>query len=528
MDWARDYLGNDVPAWQGGISGFGLTCPCCGERVLRRAGGERRPHFAHYSRRAKPDCENYFPSQVNATMSALGTGVRGVPGGRQRESLSCGLFLAAAVGQSSLTLWLRIPPCNLEAPATGRLEIQTGFGLRTYQLAELSATRLVPMAPQFPLATIAGFGGLLPLAAELAGQVSAFSADRNLFYADEKGGRFIFSDEPLEWGTRYRLLSTQEIALPQDLDSVLRWQPEGRFGGWYSYELELPAVFGGSKPNLPQKISDFLEHRIRSPRPRLYVVDPLPHHIDSDGTYVYPVPPRSLLLRRSGSGEISVTASVNAVESDIHAYDDDWARVTGSWASGCEYILAVNSNEQVIFRIETCELFYPGGITVNSVNLSWNLCADAPLDAHALAATAIDIDCSSPRIAAHLASLNSGWFLKETRLSLPTGLAKELHAGSFGELRGDTSTLLHTSDDGSDTRPGEQQSLAMGVNRWIDWLVVRDYGPEGASNVKRYLSDPNIENLYRLGPIMTSRLMPYLRALLQHQQRNRAKGGQGL
>lgn len=160
----------------GGISGFGLTCPCCSEPVLRRAGGARRPHFAHYNHRAKPDCENYFPSQDNAVMSLLGAGVRGLPSRRQRESLSCGLFLAAAVGQcASLTLWLRIPPCDLEAPAAGRLEIRSGFGFRTYQLAELSATRLVPMAPQFPLAAIAGFGDLLPLAAELAGQVSAFS-----------------------------------------------------------------------------------------------------------------------------------------------------------------------------------------------------------------------------------------------------------------------------------------------------------------------------------------------------------------
>lgn len=460
-------------------------------------------------------------------MSALGAGVRGLPSRRQRESLSCGLFLAAAVGQSSLTLWLRIPPCDLEAPAAGRLEIRSGFGFRTYQLAELSATRLVPMAPQFPLAAIAGFGDLLPLAAELAGQVSAFSANKNLFYADEKGGRFIFSNEPLEWGTRYRLLSMHEIAPPQGLDSVLRWKLEGRFGSWYNYELELPVAFVGSKPNLPREISDFLGHRIRSPRPRLYVVDPLPHHIDSDGTYVYPMPPQSLLLRRSGSGEISVTASVDTVGSDIHVYDDEWVRVNGPWASGYEYTLAVDSNEQVIFRIQTCELFSPGGITVNSTDLSWDLCTDAPLDAQALAATTIDIDCSSVRIAAHLARLNNGWFLKETRLSLPSGLAKELHASSFGELRSDTPTSLHSSEDSSDTRPGAQQSPAIGVNRWIDWLVIRDYGAEGASNVKRYLSNPNTENLYRLGPIMTSRLMPYIQAV-QHQQRNRTERGQDL
>ena len=168
MDWARDLLGNDVPAWRGGISGFGLTCPSCGEPVRRRAGGERRPHFAHYSHRAKPDCYNYFPSQGGAAAVGLGTGIRVPPSRWKRESLSCGLFLAAEAGRTSLTLWLRIPPMNLGTGAAGRLDVQSGLGHRTYQLADLSTARLVPMAPQVPLAAVAGFGDLLPLAIELA------------------------------------------------------------------------------------------------------------------------------------------------------------------------------------------------------------------------------------------------------------------------------------------------------------------------------------------------------------------------
>lgn len=527
MDWARDHLGNDVPAWRGGMSGFGLTCPSCGEPVRRRAGGERRPHFAHYSHRAKPDCDNYFPSLGSAVITGLGTGFRAPASRWKRESLSCGLFLAAAAGRASLSLWLRIPPMNLGTTAVGRLEVQSGLGQRTYQLTDLSTPRLVPLAPQAPLAAIAGFGDLLPLAAELAGQVGAFAADRNLFYADEKGGRFIFSDEQLEWGARYRLLSLHEIAPLQELGSVLSWKPEGKFGGWYSYELTLPSAFIGSKPDLPKGIAEFLGHRIRSPRPRLYVVDPLPHHVEIGGAYVYPMPPESLLLRRIGSGETSVTASTGTVATDISGHGDDWVRVEGLWADACEYAIAIDGIDQVIFRVEPCELFCPAGVSVVSGDLSWDLCADAPLDAHALTARTVNVDCSSARIAAHLARLNDGWVLEGTQLSLPGGSAKDLYAGSFGELRGVVPNSPHMSEESGAAMRALQQSPSVGIICWIEQLVVRDYGSAGVSRVRRYLSNPSQENLYRLGPIMTSRLMPYIRAA-QHQQRDRTEGDQGL
>ncbi len=525
MDWARDYLGNDVPAWRGGMSGLGLTCPSCGEPVRRRAGGERRPHFAHYSNRAKPDCENYFPSQGSAVMSGPRTGIRVPPSRWKRESLSCGLFLAAEAGHTTLTLWLRIPSMALDATAVGRLDVQSGNGHRTYRPAELSVARPVSLAPQVPLAVITGFGDLLPLAAELAGQVGAFAADRNLFYADEKGGRFIFSDEQLEWGAQYRLLALHEIAPPLGLSSVLSWKPEGKFGGWYSYTLVLPSAFIGSKPELPKEIAEFLRHRIRSPRPRLSVVDPLPHHIDVCGAYVYSVPPESLLLRRSGSGVTSATASTGTVSIDINELGDEWVRVKGLWADAGEYALEIDGREQVIFRVEPCKLFSPPGVRAVSGDFSWDLCTDAPLDARELTARTVNIDCISTRIAAYLARLNDGWALEDTHLSLPGGSAKDLYAGSFGELRGVLPFSPHISEENGGATRVAQQLPPGGVSHWLEHLVVRDFGSDGACRVQRYLSNPSPKNLYRLGPIMTSRLMPYIRAA-QYQQQDQSKGDQ--
>jgi hypothetical protein len=456
-------------------------------------------------------------------LPAAGASIRVPPVRWKRQSLSCGLFLAAESGRTSLTLWLRIPPLALEATAAGRLEVQSGLGHRTYDLADLRVARLVPMVPQAPLAVIAGFGDMLPLAAHVAGQVGAFAADRNLFYADEKGGRFVFGDEPLEWGARYRLLTVDEVVPPLDLGSALNWKPEGKFGGWNSYEMALPSTFVASKPHLPADISAFLGRRIRRGRPRLYVVDPLPHHVEIDGTYVYPNPPASVLLRRSGIGAVDVTASGSAAVARVVEQGDEWVRLEGLSAGGEEFTVAVDADEQVIIRIEDCALFRPGGIAVSVDELRWDLCTDAPLPASDLVGREINIDCGSARIAAHVARLNDRWVLEETQLSSLGGSPRNLYAGSFGELRGIFATQLRETEEKVDENAAARQASLGAAPRWIEQLVIRSFGAEGASHVRRYLSDPNPTNLYRLGPIMTSRLMPYIRAA-QHQQKKRTEG----
>ena len=202
MDWARDHLGNHVPASRGGMSGFGLVCPCCREPVRRRAGIERRPHFAHYSHRAKPNCENYFPPGLSAGTSDARPVTANEPPRFARDSLSCGILLAYEPDHDSLGLWLRVP--SMAVAADCALEIQSGLGHRVYRGPDLRIPRLVPLVPQVPLAGCVGSGELTALAAHVSSQVAAFDPRLNFFHAEQGGGRFVFPDEPLEWGGRCR------------------------------------------------------------------------------------------------------------------------------------------------------------------------------------------------------------------------------------------------------------------------------------------------------------------------------------
>lgn len=498
-----------MPAWRGGISGFGLVCPSCGEPVRRRAGSERRPHFAHFSNRAKPDCENYFPPMGPAVASSL----RSVAGAvrLKRESLSCGLFLVHQQERNSLTLWLRIPSVELGLTATGSLEIQSGLGHHTYRVADLRTARLVPLVPQYPLAASTGSGALLPLAAHVSGQVGAFAADLNLFCAEEKGGRFVFSDEPLEWGSRYRLLARAVIAPPDELGALLDWKPGQKFGAWNSYEVTLPLAFAASRPQVPAQISQFLGRPIRYGRPRLFVVQPSPHHIDIDGTYVYPEAPGSILLRRSASGKVTVDTPLGSALTAVSELADEWVRVEGLPVDGHDCTVSIDGNEQVVIRVEACELFRPTGLIANSGDVQWDLCAEAPIAPAELLRNEVDVECGSVRIAAHFLKMNDGWLQQGSVLSSPSGAAKVLYAGSFGELR---SVVVLPPEMGDHPVQGSitRRKPPRATRRWVEGLVIRNFGQEGLDRVRRYFADPSRANLHRLGLIMTSPLMPYIRA----------------
>ncbi|MCW5232495.1 hypothetical protein D8B34_02080 [Verminephrobacter eiseniae] len=451
-------------------------------------------------------------------MSRLPAAVAAPVGHLHRESLRCGLFLIYQEELGSLALRLRIPPVEFARTATGSLQIQSVLGQRTYQVADLHTARLVRLAPQFPLAICTGFGDLLPLAAHLSGQVSAFAADRNLFYAEEKGGRYAFSDEPLECGTRYRLLARDIATPPTELGVALDWKPGQKFGEWHSYEMALPLAFAASKPLLAQ-IKQFFGRGIRGERPRLFVVQPSPHHIELDGTYVYPESPETILLRRSTNGKITVHTSVGSAVTEVSEVTDEWVELKGLPADGQDCTVSINGSEQVVFRVEPCGLFRPAGLVAISGDAEWELFADAPVAPAQLLCNEVKVECGGVRIAAHILRLNDGWRQEGSHLLSAGGAAKELNAGNFGELL--PAVVVSPEMEDRQTQANLSKTTPpVALRLWVEGLVAKSFGRDGLERVRCYFSDPCRANLYRLGLIMTSSLMPYIRAA-QDQERGR-------
>ena len=519
MDWAHDHLGNDVPAWRGGISAYGLRCPSCGEPVRRRAGRERAAHFAHFSHRAKPDCENYFPANASGAIALVPGGGSAPFKGLGREFLTCFLFLAHEERHDSLELWLRVPPLR-SATGTGALEIQTGVGTHLYRAADLSVARLVPLAPQTPLAGCSGTGDLLAFAAHVAGQLVAFTSAKNFFYAGERGGRLVFNDEPLEWGARYWLLTKEATELPSDLTTTLGWRSGPKLNEWNTFEVTLPAVVAASRPQLPDQIFAFLGRRIRGSRPRLFISDPPPHHVEIDGTHVYAASPASVLVRRTGTGKVTCETIGGESRVTVTETSHDWLRLSGLPLDGEECAICIDGRPQMVLRAEDCELFRPPGILVSLDGASWDLCTSPTVSSKDLLDAEVTIDCSSERVASHVARLNSDLQQQGTVLRAAPSTVKAIYAGSFGELQRIVASLV----DGSKPVGIAPELSHLRANRvWIEGLLASRLGGDSVVRVRRYLDFPSSSNLFGLGDVLLSPLMPYIRVLETQEHKRRRK-----
>src|SRR5262249_26865395 len=152
------------------------------EPVRRRAGQERRPHFAHYSYSAKAECEYYHPSWAAAV------GSRGTLGNDQPTSTSVlvhgGLFLERTES-GDYSLYLKLPRLPAGTGTIGEIEIESGLGKRSYTGAQLQRPRFVPVMPRLPLAKVIGSGELGALAVAIKSDISRFRDMGNFFHASE-------------------------------------------------------------------------------------------------------------------------------------------------------------------------------------------------------------------------------------------------------------------------------------------------------------------------------------------------------
>ncbi len=474
MDWARDQLGNLIHAAQRGLFSYWLRCPTCGEPVRRRAGLERRPHFAHYSYSAKPECEYYHPSS--------GAAVHGSPQPRDEQqatsssaSFQGGLFLDRRA--SSYSLYLKLPRVAAEAGGIGELRIWGGLGERTYTASQLQRAQMMPVLLQLPLVKASASGALAYAAEAIKMYVSLFRNVGNYFRVSESGGRLLAPLEPLEWGERYRLLTQEALgSAPMDFGIEVECN-EGR-RGWIFYELRLPSLAQAGEDSTREAIGRYLGRTINAPRARVYFVDPPAHHVEPDGTHIFPATTERLVLRRPGGGRVTIVIgeqSVNATR--VRDLGDEWCDVTG--ISTDEFTVLLDEREELLGRFEACELFRPEGVRVVVGEQAWEIFQPELRDAvQHCSHEVVRIECPSMLVAEQLALEKSAWTRDGKAFTIrerQSELAAD--AGNFGALAWPGPTAL-----AFESRKVTPQMLATRV--WIEGVVARFDGPDALTRLR--------------------------------------------
>lgn len=470
MDWANDQLGRLVHATDKRLFAYGFTCPTCSERVRRRAGPERRPHFAHYSHSAKPDCENYHPSSYEAIAVAAKVWEETRPT-FERLSLRGGLFLNRGdSGRFSLTL--KLPRLKPEIEIQGEVQIRSSLGVRTYTASQLRRSQFLPVAPKLPLVEVSASNDLRDAVAAIEEDISLFRASGNIFRAGSETDRLLAPEEPLEWGASYRVF-TQYSLMPIPIELRCEQVAQGGSKGWYLYEVELPEASETIDASVQEAVARFLGRVVRLPSPRIVIVDPPPHHIDPDGTYVYPAPPERILLKRTGGSELNVEGSALSDATIVRENGIDWIEIEGLGVG--EFVVLRNGHVQLAGRIDDCEFFRPEGVQVLVGDKCWEIFEKGlrhDLESRPLEPVAIQ--CPTSRIADATQLKNEQWDRRGTFFSLRAPLPRlQIDAGNFGAL------LWPEESKVAKTSPQKSFDSRIEARRvWIEGLVARVAGQD--------------------------------------------------
>lgn len=181
------------------LTRFNYRCPVCGAPVKLRKGYRRRPHFAHESGRASPNCELYVPAQYHVKAPRIVT-----PGDEHHRPLN--LYVLVSLDHDNrwrLELGIPEPPVSVN----GRLRIPSELywnGRLHISNIGRGGTR-IPVSPQTTAYQIEYEGNsegdwiqrvTTPVPGLKANGVTIF------VYA-EAGGRRLYDGSSLFWGESY-------------------------------------------------------------------------------------------------------------------------------------------------------------------------------------------------------------------------------------------------------------------------------------------------------------------------------------
>lgn len=432
MDWARDQLGRLVQASGKGLFSYGLKCPTCAEPVFRRAGSRRRPHFAHYGFGAKPGCELYRP--VFVASEPVRHILREHSVARSIESRG-GLFVGQRAGGGH-QLYLRLPRLESASDVTGQVRIQSALGVRFLAAENLLSKQFVPLPPAVPLVEVSGSDMLTTVAESIRQDAMQFRETGNFFRSTNDGGRLLLVLEPLELGERYCVLSRQALSLPPfGVEVRIAQQSESR--GWHFCEIELPRSRLEFADELADRVGRYLGRLVRSAGVRVWPIDPPPHHVEADGTLIFPAGTERITVRRNGHCEVRVFGGGQVEHTArVQWLDDEWGEIDGLGPG--DLLISQGDQEQFCLRIEACACFAPVGIQVDTAQGEWAMFDASACDAtSAVGAMQIRLVCPSERVALSVDIDPKVWEQSGETLTFvgPEGLGR-VDAGGFGALKG--------------------------------------------------------------------------------------------
>lgn len=369
MDLASDISGRLIRANQ--YNGeLPIFCPNCGGAVHHRLGFVRRSHFAHNNANstATLECENYHPSNNN--IQVLNSNSTQNQFGNKPHVLDLGGgFFAFSPADGGSLVW-QLPNVGHYLGQSYQFDfIIAGEGIKKTIIGPTITPPRIHLLPQIPLVQISASTATdetTYVLSFLRQQLSVFSRGLNFFKINEHSSRLLGINDELEYGCHYWILTPEEIhPLPEILQNQI--SAMGKWQEWYVYRINFDIEY---HPLLISLTRQFFGKNIIEKQPSLSFISPLPHHIDSDGVYVFNIRDSQLLLKVANAisqYEIIVTGG-SEEETEITYLDSDYVSIGAKPVQGQNLDIILNEHIKFTIRFEECPLFTPVGITMSSDN----------------------------------------------------------------------------------------------------------------------------------------------------------------
>lgn len=365
--------------------------------------------------------------------------------------------------QDKRQLYLKLPQLSAGTIPTGEIRVRSGLGERTYKTSQLERPLFVPVIPQLPLVEVVASEELAAVGVAVSSAVARFRSSGNFFRVSESGGRLLAPNEPLECGEQYWLLTQRVLpSAPLGLGLEIECREEQR--GWYLYEIALPLSLEASAM---RAVTEYLERAVKVSRARAYIVEPPSHHIELDGTYVFPETTKRFLIRRTAPSAISIEGIEGA---DINEIADGWVAIAGLGIGS--FAVSIGGRVELLGRIERCDLFQPRGVRIAIGDSSWEIFEPSYQQLIAQRSPqGVRIECPTGHVADSIRLEHKAWSRDGTRFVLVEQLVGEIDAKNFGALtsglRGESSAQMPFLDEAAAAR-----------RVWLEGIVASHHGPD--------------------------------------------------
>ena len=339
-------------------NGRAYKCPVCKGPVVLRAGhrwSTRVAHFAHVANTAKPDCENYFPSQYAGYIPHTHEH-HPSPEWKQKA------FDVSLLRKGDYTqLMLNLPPSGGYDKWTGLIKVQGLVGQHVFTWSQLRNGGQVPVAPSTSQIEAFCEGDVsLDYASFLSEGAPGLEATVTCFHEPVPQGRRVGNSEELQWGERYCVVARPGDALPETLRPAVRKQ--SRMQDFVVIDLELPHERARPLTSVGDDWARWLGHAIVEPVVKWRLLSSLPHHCDEFGTFVLRADARQLIIGFSRD------------PGELRAVRTDGIEIEAIWNDDCTVQVSLPPNEDITlhtggrriaeFRSEECPPFLPRGVDV--------------------------------------------------------------------------------------------------------------------------------------------------------------------